>query len=66
MIEVTSSDANRVRDLDQRKVEWKIFKDTNFVTIKYKRFDASKWPVQDSGLGGPVSLTPCDPASNSH
>jgi len=63
VVEVTSSDANRIRDLDQRKVDWKIFKDTNFVTIKYKHFDASKWSLQDSGLAGPVSLTPCDLAA---
>lgn len=60
-IEVTNLAANRIRDLDQRKVPWRIFKDINFVNIGYKPFDASQWPVFDSGLLGPVSLTPLKP-----
>jgi alpha-L-rhamnosidase len=57
-IEVTSTAANRIRDLDRRKVKWRIFKDINLVGIGYKPFDASKWPVRDAGLLGPVTLTP--------
>jgi hypothetical protein len=57
-IEVTSTAANRIRDLDRRKVQWKIFKDINFVTQAYKPFDASNWPIADSGLLGPVRLVP--------
>jgi hypothetical protein len=60
-IEVTNLAANRIRDLDRRKVEWKFFKDINFVNIGYKPFDASKWPVFDSGLLGPVTLAPLNP-----
>ena len=30
----------------------------NFVNINYRRFDASKWPLQPSGLLGPVELVP--------
>jgi hypothetical protein len=60
-IEVTNLAANRIRDLDQRKVPWRIFKDINFVNIGYKPFDASKWPVFDSGLLGPVTLAPLNP-----
>jgi hypothetical protein len=57
-IEVTNVAANRIRDLDRRGIKWKIFKDINFVDIKYKPFDASQWPVRDAGLLGPVTLTP--------
>ena len=60
-IEVTNLAANRIRDLDQRKVSWKNFTDINFVNIGYKPFDASAWPVFDSGLLGPVTLTPLKP-----
>jgi hypothetical protein len=57
-IDVTNVSANRVRDLDRRGVQWKIFHDINFVGIDYKPFDASRWPVRMSGLVGPVTLTP--------
>ena len=57
-IEVTNVSANRIRDLDRRGVEWKIFRDINFVGIDYKPFDASKWPVRASGLIGPVAIRP--------
>jgi hypothetical protein len=57
-IEVTNTSANRIRDLDRRKVEWKKFYDINIVTMDYKPFDASNWPLTDSGLLGPVTLQP--------
>ncbi len=57
-LEVTNTAANRIRDLDQRKVLWKKFYDTNVVNITYKPFDASTWALQPSGLLGPVTLTP--------
>ena len=56
-VEVTNVSANRIRDLDRRGVAWKIFNDINFVNINYKPFDASNWPLTDSGLLGPVTLT---------
>jgi len=56
-VEVTNTSANRIRDLDQRGVQWQNFHDINFVNLNYKRFDASNWPVADSGLLGPVTLT---------
>ena len=56
-VEVTNTSANRIRDLDRRKVPWKNFYDVNFVNIDYKPFDASNWPVTESGLLGPVTLT---------
>ena len=55
-VEVTNLSANRIRDLDRRKMPWRIFHDANVVNIGYKPFDASRWPVFDSGLLGPVRL----------
>jgi hypothetical protein len=55
-IEITSTAANRIRDLDRRKVQWKIFHNINFVNVDYKPFDASGWPLHDAGLLGPVKL----------
>lgn len=57
-IEVTNLAANRIRDLDMRKVPWKAFHEINFVDIRYHPLDASKWPLQPSGLLGPVQLMP--------
>ena len=57
-IEVTNLSANRVRDLDERKVIWKYFYDINVVGRNYRPLDASIWPLRDSGLLGPVVLTP--------
>jgi len=58
VIEVTGVAANRIRDLDRRGVEWRIFEDINLVNIDYKKFDASNWPIKPLGLHGPVKLTP--------
>jgi hypothetical protein len=60
-VEVTNVAANRIRDLDRRKVKWQIFEDINFVGInfkdnKYLPFNAAKWPIRDAGLLGPVTL----------
>ena len=55
-VEVTNVSANRIRDLDRRKVSWKNFHDINFVNLDYKPFDASTWPLMESGLIGPVRL----------
>jgi hypothetical protein len=57
-VEVTNLAANRIRDLDRRKVEWKIFHDINIANLNYRPLDASNWPLADSGLLGPVTLTP--------
>jgi hypothetical protein len=61
-IEVTSVSANRIRDLDRRGVPWKKFHDINFVNLNYRPFDASDWPLTDSGLLGPVTLAAVVPA----
>ncbi len=55
-VEVTNIAANRIRDLDRRGVEWRIFEDINFVNLNYEPFDASAWPVEPAGLLGPVRL----------
>jgi hypothetical protein len=57
-IDVTNLSANRIRDLDRRKVEWRKFYDINFVNLNYKPFDASEWMLRPSGLLGPVTLEP--------
>lgn len=57
-IEVTNLAANRIRDLDRRKVGWKKFHEINIVDHNYKKFDASEWPDELSGLLGPVKLIP--------
>lgn len=57
-IDVTNSAANRIRHMDQTKVNWKYFYDINVVNVDYKPLDASNWPLFDSGLLGPVQLRP--------
>jgi hypothetical protein len=64
VVEVTNVAANRIRDLDRRGIKWKIFKDINFVDIKYKRFDASQWSIREAGLLGPVTITPLRASHN--
>ena len=64
VIEVTNLSANRIADLDRRKVNWKKFYDINFVNIKYRKFDASNWPPFESGLLGPVKLFPAEFVKN--
>lgn len=54
-IEVTNMSANRLRYLDRHGIDWQKF---FFVSVRYKNFDASEWPIADSGLLGPVRLIP--------
>ena len=61
-VDVTGVAANRIRDLDRRGVEWRIFEDINLVNKSYKPFDASGWPVRPLGLSGPVQLLPIEPS----
>jgi hypothetical protein len=62
-IKVSNSMANRIIDLDKRKVIWKKFNNTNFpARFGTNRgadglFNASKWEPKISGLAGPVTLT---------
>jgi hypothetical protein len=58
-LELTNLGANRVRDLDIRKVKWKYFYDANVQSqVQRGGLDASAWPLRDSGLLGPVTLLP--------
>jgi hypothetical protein len=56
-IEVANLMANRIRYMDQHKMEWRKYHEINFVNINYKNFDASTWKVQPSGLEGRVTIT---------
>jgi hypothetical protein len=57
-IEVTNLSANRIRDLERRKTDWRIMKDVNIVSVHYATFDPAEWPIEESGLLGPVRLLP--------
>ena len=61
---VTNLSANRIRDLDRRGVSWKKFYNVNF-PARYPEnrgtdglFSAAGWQPLESGLLGPVTLTP--------
>ncbi len=62
-IKIANSMANRIIDLDKRKIFWKKFNNTNYpARFPQNRgadgiFDASKWTPKISGLTGPVTLT---------
>jgi hypothetical protein len=55
-IEVDNLMANRIRYMDQHKIDWRKYHEINFVNIDYKPFDASNWKPMPSGLLGPVKL----------
>jgi len=55
-IEVTNLPANAIADLDRRKVEWRKFKEINFVDINYKKSNYGDWQPMPSGLLGPVKI----------
>ncbi|RZK76192.1 MAG: glycoside hydrolase, partial [Pedobacter sp.] len=55
-IEVANLMANRIKDMDQHKIDWRNYHEINFVNIDYKPFDASNWKVMPSGLIGPVCI----------
>ena len=63
-VSVTNLSANRVRDLDVRGVNWKKFYNVNFpARLPDNRgpdglFSAAKWEPLESGLLGPVTITP--------
>jgi len=56
-IEVANLMANRIRNMDRNKQEWRKYHEINFVNILYKNFNAANWEVQPSGLQGPVTIT---------
>jgi hypothetical protein len=55
-IEVNNLMANKIKDLDQKKIQWRNYHEINFVNIDYKEFDASNWKLMPSGLLGPVLI----------
>lgn len=60
-VHVSNLMANRIADLDKRKVFWKKFYNVNFPSRKPENrvngiFDASHWQPHESGLMGPVTL----------
>ena len=57
-VEVVNLMANRIRDMDIKKIQWRNYHEINFVNINYKDFDAANWAVMPSGLIGPVTITP--------
>ncbi|WP_181306045.1 glycosyl hydrolase [Rufibacter sp. XAAS-G3-1] len=57
-VEVANLMANRIRHMDQNKIQWRNYHEINFVNINYKPFDASGWKPMPSGLLGPVTVTP--------
>jgi len=62
-VKVSNLMANRISDMDRRKIVWRKFYNVNFPARKTENrvnglFDASEWKPKDSGLLGPVVLTP--------
>ena len=57
-VDATNLGANRIADLDRRRVKWNAFYNIGVVNVRYQPFDASNWPLRDSGLIGPVRLAP--------
>jgi hypothetical protein len=63
-VRVSNLMANRIADLDRQNVAWKKFYNVNFpARIGSNRgpdgyFNASNWQPRDSGLIGPVTMTP--------
>jgi hypothetical protein len=63
-VSVTNLSANRIADLDRRGVPWKKFYNVNMpARLPQNRgpdglFTAAKWEPLESGLLGPVTLTP--------
>jgi hypothetical protein len=61
---VTNLETNRIIELDQRRVNWKRFYNTNMPARRRENagpdglFTAARWPWHDSGLMGPVTSTP--------
>jgi hypothetical protein len=54
--------ANRIAYLDRNNVSWKKFYNINLAAVGpdggYTKFDASSWQPRESGLLGPVTITP--------
>ena len=65
-IRVSSGMINRIGDMDRKGINYKKFYNYNFPAHARENrnasglFDASKWDPVDSGLSGPVTLTPVE------
>jgi hypothetical protein len=57
-IDVTNPPANRIRDLDRRHVDWRIFHDINVVSVFYKDIRFDSWDISPSGLSASPVLIP--------
>ena len=57
-LEVNNLMANRIAYMDRNKIEWRKYHEINFVNIDYKKFDASTWKTQVSGLDGKINVIP--------
>lgn len=62
-IRVSNLMANRIAYMDRNNIEWKKFYNINMAArlrqnTKNGIFDASAWPPMESGLLGPVTITP--------
>jgi hypothetical protein len=62
-IRVSNLMANRIAYMDRNNIEWKKFYNINMAArlrqnTKNGIFDASTWPPMESGLMGPVTITP--------
>lgn len=62
-IRVSNLMANRIAYMDRNNIEWKKFYNINMAArmrqnTKNGLFDASSWPPMESGLMGPVTITP--------
>ncbi len=55
-IEVTNLPANRIADYDRRNVNWRIFKEINFVDINYNKSTYASWKPMESGLCSGVEM----------
>lgn len=57
-VEVTNLPANRIAEMDRQQVPWRKFKEINVVDRNYKKTGYGHWTPVESGLLGPVKLTP--------
>ena len=57
-ISVTNIPANRMAQMDRDKDDWRIFKDANIVSSKYKQLSCEKWDIAPAGLLNDVVLYP--------
>ncbi len=60
-VRVSNLMANRIADMDRKKIHWRKFYNVNFPARKAENrknglFDASEWLPRESGLMGPVTL----------